>query len=119
MILSYKIRESVNLDEWANKMAEVFGHDLAEIPSIVPKQIHAYRAFDASSQLQNLKSIPTIIISGDEDPIAPPKLGQALANGIPNAHFHILENASHGMTVTHAEEINKLLDRHFSNVSNT
>ena len=66
-----------------------FGHDLAEVPSVVRKQVNFYRAYDATSQLQNLGDIRTVVIIGDQDPIGPSKLGQALANGIANAHFHM------------------------------
>ena len=117
MIMPIKMRESEDLDEWANKMAKIFGHDLAEAPSVLHKQVSAYRSHDATSRLRELGSIPTIVASGSEDPVGPPRLGQALAEGIPNSEFHLLDGASHGMTVTHAEEINKLLADHFSKTS--
>jgi pimeloyl-ACP methyl ester carboxylesterase len=51
------------------------------------------------------------VVCASEDPLSPPRLGRALAGAIPNARFVEIADASHGVTITHAEEINRLLEQ--------
>jgi len=55
--------------------------------------------------------IPTLIIHGDADQTVPIETaGQQAAELIKNATFHIYKQASHGLNITHAEQLNKDLD---------
>ena len=113
IVMPKAMRETEDLDAWAERMAVLFGHDLADTPPVVMKQIGAYRAHDATARLTELASIPTLVLSATEDPLSPPALGRALADGIPGARHHVIE-ASHGVTITHAAEVNRLLEEHFA-----
>ena len=53
-------------------------------------------------------------MSATHDPIAPPRFGRALADGVPGARFVEVSEASHGVTIQHAEQINTLLREHLT-----
>ena len=96
------------MDQWADRLALIFGHDLADSPPVLMKQVGAYRAHDARSQLGAL-NIPTLIVGAAEDPLSPPSIARDLAERIGGSHYHEISEASHGVTVTHAGQINALL----------
>ena len=113
MVLPHELREGGDLNRWAEQLEGIFGHDLADQPPVVSRQIRAYRAFDASPWLGTLGDIPTLVVSATQDPIAPPTLGSALAEEIPGSRYVEISGASHGVTVTHAADVNRLLVEHF------
>lgn len=119
MILPQGLRETEDLDEWAQRLALVFGHDLADSPPVLMKQVGAYRAHDARGHLKDLRDIPTLVVGAAEDPLSPPSVGRSLAEGIPGARYHEIVNAAHGVTVTHANQINTLLADHFATADST
>lgn len=98
----------------AAELEPLFGHDLADQPPVVMKQLAALRAYDASGKLRNLAGIPTLVISAAHDPIAPPEYGRVLADGIPGARYEEFLDASHGVTLQHAGRINTLLRSHLN-----
>ncbi len=113
-MLPKELREREDLDAWGRELEPIFGHDLADTPPIVMKQVSAYRAYDATPRLQELAGVATLVVSATEDPLAPPPLGRALAAGIPGARYHEVPGASHGVTITHAAEVNDLLGAWFA-----
>jgi pimeloyl-ACP methyl ester carboxylesterase len=98
----------------AAQLGEYFGHDLADQPPITMKQLSAMRAYDPTPRLPELAGIPTLVISAHHDPVAPPKLGQALAAAIPGARFTELASASHGVTIQKPELVNEHLRAHIA-----
>ena len=105
-----------DLVDWAGRLEDIFGHDLADTPPIVLDQVRAYRRHDPTPQLERLHGIPTLVVAAEEDPLAPPRLGRALAAAIPSARYVEVPDASHGVTVTHADEINALVAAHIDGV---
>jgi pimeloyl-ACP methyl ester carboxylesterase len=103
-----------DLEALADRIGILFGHDLADQPAVVPKQLHAMRAFDMVDQLSALAGLPTLVVSATHDPIAPPALGRSLAAGIPGARFVEAADASHGLPITHAAWVNGLLAEHLA-----
>lgn len=101
-------------EELAARLAPLFGHDLAEQPPVAMRQLGALRAYDATARLGRLAAIPTLVVSATHDPIAPPRYGRALAEGVPGARFVEIPDASHGVTIQHAEQINRLLKEHLA-----
>jgi pimeloyl-ACP methyl ester carboxylesterase len=99
-------------DALAERMKPLFGHDLADTPPIVMRQLGALKRFDASSRLAELKGTPTLVMSAVEDVIFPPRCGKALAEGIPGSHFVEFDGVAHGMTIQSAERVNELLLNH-------
>jgi pimeloyl-ACP methyl ester carboxylesterase len=102
-----------DVDGWSARLADLFGHDLADQPPIVAEQLRALRAWEAGPRLAQLGGRPTLVVSATRDPIAPPRAGRALAAGIPGALYREIPDASHGLPITHAGLVNELLDTHF------
>src|SRR5262245_39113444 len=97
----------------ARSLQPLFGHDLANQPMFVMKQLKAMARYDAGPRLGELSSIPTIVIAASEDRVAPARHGKALAAAIPGARYVELADAGHAVTIHRAEEINTLLAEHF------
>jgi aminoacrylate hydrolase len=99
-------------DALAERLKPLFGHDLADTPPIVMRQLGALKRFDATARLSELKGIPTLVMSAAEDVIFPPRCGRALAEAIPGAHYIELDGVAHGMPIQSAERVNNLLLEH-------
>ena len=98
----------------AASLAPLFGHDLADQPPIVMKQLRATARYDASERLAALGSIPTLVLTAAEDRIARPEYGRALAAAIPGARYEELPGAAHGVTLHDPETVNERLAAHFA-----
>ena len=97
----------------AARLAEWFGHDLADQPPVAAEQLRALRASDLFGRLGELAGLPTVVATGRHDPIAPPSAGRRLAGAIPGARSVEVDEASHGLPLTHVAHTNALLDEHF------
>jgi pimeloyl-ACP methyl ester carboxylesterase len=96
------------------ELGVLFGHDLAITPAIVGQQLAALRRFNPGARLRELEGIPTLVVSAAEDPIFPPRYGRALADAIRGANFLEIRNASHGVIIQCADEVNGRLREQFS-----
>lgn len=103
-------------DALAVQLAEVFGHDLADQPPVVSAQLKAMRDGEVTPRLGELAGIPTLILGGEHDPIAPPRVIRPLAEGIPGAKYQNFPDASHGLPIQFADEVNSLLESHLNSV---
>lgn len=101
------------LDRLAERLAPIFGHDLADQPAVSAPQLRAMRATNLTPRLSELAGIRTLVVSGRWDPIAPPALGRALAEGIPGARYVEFPDASHGLPIQLPARLNQLLADHF------
>ncbi len=101
-------------DALAAELAPLFGHDLAEPLPVVNDQMKAMRAFNVTARLGELNGLPTLVASGEFDPLAPPKLGRDVAAKIPGARYVNLDGASHGVVLTEPLRMNTLLAEHFA-----
>lgn len=64
---------------------------------------------DFRPDLANIK-VPTLVIHGEADQILPiDATGVRMREFIPNSLFHVVEGGPHGLTWTHAVEVNKAL----------
>jgi 3-oxoadipate enol-lactonase len=54
-------------------------------------------------------SVPTLVVSGEDDSAQAPKRGRAMADGIANARFELLEHAGHLSTIEEPAAVNELL----------
>jgi pimeloyl-ACP methyl ester carboxylesterase len=99
---------------YAEQLHPLFGHDLAEQPPIVMKQLRATARYDAYPRLAELGRIPTLVVSGRQDRIARPAYGRQLAAAIPGARYVEIEDGGHGLTIQLAERTNELLAQHFA-----
>jgi pimeloyl-ACP methyl ester carboxylesterase len=62
---------------------------------------------EATSRLGTLR-MPVLVIWGEADQIVPASVGQALANALPNAHFHVLPDCGHLPTLEEPAECAEL-----------
>jgi pimeloyl-ACP methyl ester carboxylesterase len=106
--------DRIDTDEMAGRLAGLFGHDLADQPPIVDKQLAAMRAYDATPRLGELAGVPTLVVNACHDPIAPPSAGRVLSSGIPGARYVELPDASHGVPIQNPDQINRLLLDHLA-----
>ncbi|MGC1513995.1 MAG: alpha/beta hydrolase [Maribacter sp.] len=69
----------------------------------------AWMHTDFRPELKNV-DVPTLIVHGDADATVPLKTSaQQAAKGIKDNTFEIIKGAPHGLNITHADELNKLL----------
>jgi len=109
MIFSKKYRAGNDLDRLAEEAAPLMGHDLADQDPIAMKQVRAMARHDVSARLPELKNIPALIISTEEDPIARPEYAKVIADALPSATFEVLKEASHAVTIEKPALINAKL----------
>jgi 3-oxoadipate enol-lactonase len=102
----------VDREALAAQLAALFGHDLADQPAIVMKQLGAASRFDASRRLHELAGIRTLVVSARHDAIALPEYGRALAARIPGARFVEIADGGHAVTIQCARQVNDLLAEH-------
>jgi pimeloyl-ACP methyl ester carboxylesterase len=96
----------------AEKLAELFSHDLADQAPVSIKQVRAMGRADATPFLREFASIPTLVVSASHDRIALPVGGRALAEGIPGARYVEIPDGSHGVTLQLPDRVNALLLEH-------
>lgn len=106
--------DPVELDALAERLAPLFGHDLGDTPPVVGRQLKAMRGYTAAARLGELRGVPTLVLGAAHDPIAPPRVCRAIADGIPGARYVELADASHGLPITHADRVNELLLEHLA-----
>lgn len=109
MVMPKELLVKEKLNELAKGLEPIFGHDLADQPPIVMKQLMAIQNYDATNRLAKLSDIPTLVVSAKHDPIAPPQLGKAIAREIKNSRYIEIAEASHGVTIQCANKVNSLL----------
>ena len=109
-----ELRRKADPDHLAELLVPIFGHDLAEMPRVALRQGIAMTAYDGRRRLEKLASLPTLVVSAEHDPIACPRVGRRLADGIPGARFVEIPRAAHGVTIQCQETINRLLREHFA-----
>lgn len=69
----------------------------------------AWAETDFRPELKNV-TVPTLIVHGDADAIVPIETaGAQAAKGIKNNTYKVIKGGPHGLNVTHANELNKIL----------
>jgi pimeloyl-ACP methyl ester carboxylesterase len=102
----------VGRDVLAGELAVLFGRDLGDRPPIISRQLSAMSKYSAVARLGNLAGLPTLVVSGAHDPIAPPRFGRAIAAGIRGARFVEFADASHALPIQCAGRLNATLAEH-------
>jgi len=60
----------------------------------------AMEGFDVRDALARI-TVPAVVVHGSRDPLFPPEVGRALADGLPHARFVLVEGAGHVLPLTH------------------
>lgn len=71
--------------------------------------------FDLRQQLGQV-SAPTLVLTGSEDRMTPPRLGQSLAEGIPGARFQLIEGAGHMLMLERPAETAQAVEAFLANL---
>ncbi|UCE51430.1 MAG: alpha/beta hydrolase [Desulfobacterales bacterium] len=61
--------------------------------------------WEAGNKLRQIK-VPTLIMAGQDDTLAPPRFSQLLHDTIPNSRLRIIENTSHYLVLERPELVN-------------
>ncbi len=77
------------------------------------RQINVLEKFDAEERLSEVK-VPVLVISPEEDFLAPPKDGELLVKGIKNAKQIIIENTGHAPFLERPSVIAELLQENLN-----
>ena len=93
-------------------MTELFARDLADQPPIIMRQLKAMARYDAMWRLRCLGSIRTLVMSGEQDRIAKPEYGRALAAAIPGAAYVEVAHAAHAVPIETPWIVNRVLAEH-------
>ena len=101
-------------DDMAERLSAVLGHDIADMPPITGQQLAVMRRHDVTSRLHQLSGIPTLVISGEKDGLAPSSSGRAIAAGIPGSRYVEIPGASHALPILEAERCGALLLEHLA-----
>jgi 3-oxoadipate enol-lactonase len=90
--------------------------ELERMIAATPKDgyIASCAAIEHMDLLPELPTItaPTLVISGRQDPSAPPEHGQAIADRVPGARFEILDGAAHLANLERGDELVRLYLEH-------
>ncbi|MEO5801910.1 MAG: alpha/beta hydrolase [Verrucomicrobiota bacterium] len=116
MVMPQGVLADADCEALTERLAPLFGHDLADHPPVVMKQLAAMRQYDATPQLHHLSDLPTLVVTAKHDLIAKPQFGKALSLGIRGARYVDFPDAAHGVCIQCADEINALLHEEFSKV---
>jgi pimeloyl-ACP methyl ester carboxylesterase len=66
---------------------------------------------DLSDRLAEIAA-PTLLVFGEEDPVAPPAIGDFLYQHLPNAKLEVVEDASHDLEEEHPAFLASLIEAH-------
>ena len=102
----------------AERLAPLFGHDLAEQPPIAMKQFRAMSRYDAGATVSARRYSDAGGCRRRGSHRAG-RTGRALAAAIPGAEYVELADAGHGAPIHRADEINTLLAAHWSSKRET
>jgi pimeloyl-ACP methyl ester carboxylesterase len=77
-------------------------------PEIVRADFLACSLFNRCDRLQEIR-VPTLVICGEDDRMAPVELSRQLADSIPNARLELIPRGSHLVMLEQPERFNQLL----------
>lgn len=102
----------------SSQLAQVLLDDLVALdPQGYAAACDAVSRFDVTDRLTEI-TVPTLVIAGAQDISTPPAVVEVLAQGIPNAEFHVVDGAAHLGNIEAPEQfgqlINKFLNRDLS-----
>jgi 3-oxoadipate enol-lactonase len=72
----------------------------------------AIRGADLTGTTLSIRK-PTLVLCGDQDVATPPELGQSLARAIPEARFHLIEEAAHLVCIEQPDLLARILMQFF------
>ena len=77
-------------------------------PVVLLRDFLACSVFDVRARVGGLR-VPTVVVCGAEDRMAPPALGEELARSIPDARLVVIEGAGHMLMLEKPDEVEAAL----------
>jgi pimeloyl-ACP methyl ester carboxylesterase len=75
-------------------------------------QVDAALGHDMRARLGSI-TVPTLVVTGAEDQMVPPRLGRALAEAVPGARYVEIPEAGHSVNLEQQRAFNDLLGNFF------
>ncbi|MEZ5931860.1 MAG: alpha/beta fold hydrolase [Alphaproteobacteria bacterium] len=72
--------------------------------------VHCLAGFDQEASLPEIRT-PTLLIAGEKDPVAPPRVMARMAKAMSDARFDVIEGSGHLLHLERSEAFNGLLGR--------
>jgi len=85
-------------------------------PQVLTGDFLACDRFDVRERIGEI-AMPTLVITGSEDLMTPPRFGQWLADHIPGARFLLVEGAGHMVALERPEEVARAVEAWLSESS--
>lgn len=101
------------IDTIAARLGVEFGRPVGRRPAVARAQFRAL-AEHPGSDLTALQGLPSLVISGAGDPLAPSAGGERLAAAIGARQFIIIPQASHALPILQQHTVNALLRDHLA-----
>ena len=117
LVCPRSVLDERGVDVVVDELSAAFGRPLACRPAVSRAQLQALARFDPRPRLGELSGLRTLVVSGADDPIAPPRFGRRLAQLIGADRYVEMDNASHALTILDAARLNVELERHLSGES--
>jgi 3-oxoadipate enol-lactonase len=93
----------------ADEQAQILLDDLVALdPQGYAEACDAVSRFDATDRLREI-SAPTLVLAGAQDVSTPPAVVEVLAQGIPQAEFHVVDGAAHLGNIEAPERFGQLI----------
>ena len=80
----------------------------ADAPTVIAALAGMAARHDHTGELDRI-SVPTLVVTGEQDQLTPPETGRALAQGIPEATFTAIPDAGHLSPMENPTEFNRVL----------
>lgn len=97
-----------------SRLAAAFGRPVGLRPAAARAQFRALAMHAGKADLSALQRLPALVISGIDDPMAPPAGGRRLAVAIAARRFVVLPDASHALPILQYDAVNGLLLEHLN-----
>jgi pimeloyl-ACP methyl ester carboxylesterase len=96
-------------------IAEALAFPHPQPPEAFKRQLDAFLTHDTLDRLHRIDT-PTLVVAGELDIAAPPRLGRQVADGIPGAEFRVLPGEAHQPFQESPGPFNRLVDTFWSRV---
>ncbi len=96
-------------------MTEYFAHLSKLDPLISFRMAKAMGEHSAKDLLPDIEA-PTLVLTGAKDVMTPPRLGEEMAEIIPNARLEILPEGSHTLPIDEPDRFNRLVEEFVSEI---